>query len=149
MAPKPKSPFDDIAKLLAKEGVKLTKKEILDVKRYARGVGRTNYLDRVPNKVTKPKTAAQKKVSSRLEGIEDRRQDKGSRLYGDNDGPMGYFFSDKYLNKSQKKKINQGFSAEEKMGAGNARKIQKTLGTAVKKSPVKKAPVKKAAPKKK
>jgi hypothetical protein len=151
MAQKPKSPFDDIAKLLAKEGVKLTKKQVLDVKRYARGVGRTNYLDKNPT-VRPLKTPAQKKVSSRLEGIEDRRQDKGARLYGDSDGPMSYFFSDKTLNKSQKRKINQGFNAEEKMGSANARKVQQTLGSGLKppkKSPVKKAPVKKAAPKKK
>lgn len=149
MAAKPKSALDDIAKFLAKKGVKLSKKEVLDMKRYARGSGRAEYLDRNPSKIVKPKTAAQKKVSSRLEGIEDRRQDKGARMYGDSNGPMEYFLSDKYLTRDSKKKFNQAFMAEQKMGAGNARKVQKTLGTAVKKSPVKKAPVKKAAPKKK
>lgn len=147
MATKPKSPFDDIAKVLAKEGVKLSKKAVLDIKRYARGVGRTNYLDVKPN-TNKLKTAAQKKVAPRLEMIEMRRQDKGARLYGDSNGPMDYFFSDKTLKKTQKKKINQGFSAEQKIGASNARKVQKTLAKApVKKSPAKKAPIKRAAPK--
>lgn len=145
MAPKPKSPLDDIAKLLAKAGTKLTKKQVLDMKRYARGSGRAHYLDRNPSKVVKPKTVAQKKVSSRLEMIEDRRQDKGARMYGDYNGPMDYFMGGKDLNRSSKKSFNQAFMAEQKIGAGNARKVQKTLGTA----PTKKAPTKKAAPVKK
>ncbi len=150
MAPKPKSPLDDVAKFLAKKGIKLTKKEVLDMKRYARGDGRAQYLDRNPSKVAKPKTPAQKKVSSRLESIEDRRQDKGARMYGDNNGPMEYFLSDKNLNRSSKKAFNQGFLAEQKIGAANARKVQKTLGTKpTKKSPTKKStPVKKVAKKK-
>lgn len=141
-ARKPKSPIDDIIKLLAKEGVKVSKKTALDLKRYARGIGRSSYLDRKPAPM-KLKTPAQKKVKSRLEMIEDRRQDKGSRLYGDNNGPVGYFFGDD-LKRSQKKLVNQGFAAEERIGAANARKARQ-----VAKTPAKKAPVKKAAPKKK
>lgn len=137
------SAFDDIAKLLASQGVKLTKKQILDIKRYARGAARANYLDRKPN-VVKLKTAAQKKVAPRLERIEDRRQDKQARLWGDNNGPIDYFFSDKYLSKPQKRLVNQGFSAEGKKAVDNVRKVQKTLGTGPKKKPVKKAPAKKA-----
>ena len=145
MPNKPKSPLDDVAKLLAKSGIKLSKKQVLDMKRYARGGGRADYLDRNPSKVVKPKTAAQKKVSSRLENIEDRRQDKNARMYGDYNSPMDYFLGDKSMTRATKKQFNQAFGAEQKIGAGNARKVQKTLG----KLPVKKAPVKKAAPKKK
>ena len=145
MANKPKSPIDDIAKLLAKAGVKLNKKQKLDMKRYARGMGRTNYLDKKPN-TNKPKTPAQKRVAPRLEMIEDRRQDKVSRMYGDNDGPLSYFMSDKNLTRTQKKQFNSAFSKEAKIGADNARKVQKSLSskTAAKKAPVKKAPAPKA-----
>lgn len=153
-ARKPQSPFDDIAKLLAKQGLKLTKKEVLDIKRYARGVGRTDYLDRKPNKVFKPKTAAQKRNAFGIENIEYRRDDKRARLYGDSNGPIDYFFSSKNPNRGQKKMINQAFSAEGKIAANNARKVQKALAKPVKKAApkkaaAKKAPVKKTAAKKK
>lgn len=140
MPRQPKSPIDDIVKILARAGVKLTKKQTLDMKRYARGSGRSAYLDRKPN-TRKPSTPAQKKVSSRLEAIEDRRQDKAARMYGDSRGPISYFLSDKNLTRAQKTQFNRAFSQEERIGAANARKVQKSLA--------KKAPAKKAAPKKK
>lgn len=136
----PKSPIDDIIKLFAKEGIKISKKTASEIKRYARGIGRADYLDRKPAPM-KLKTPAQKKVKSRLEMIEDRRQDKGARLWGDNTGPTsGYFVKDK-LNRQQKKVFNQGFAAEQKIGAANARTARRVASA--KKSPVKKTAAKK------
>lgn len=130
----PKSPIDDIAKWIASQGgKKLSKSEILKMKRFARGIGYTKEFDKVgeaalAKKVAKGKTSP--RVAQHIENMAMKRQDKEARVFGDYTTPHAYFGVGEMLKsgatRQQKKVLGSKFKAswdeEVAIARANARK---------------------------
>ena len=134
---KPKSPLDDAAKWLAKQGGKQLKKaEIQSIKRYARGIGWSKSYDRSglektvdkkmgkatglntwkqstskaagPNRLKKTKQNA---LAHHKDSMNYRKQDKEARVYGDYFGPHDRFFRDMPVGRAPRKEFNRRMNA--------------------------------------
>lgn len=133
----PKSPLDDAAKWLAKQGGKQLKKaDVQHIKRYARGIGwsgnfeKRGLVDAVERRVLKNYTSAKpSKTGSRLVQnsgtprrisnkntdkladhklrMYEKKQDKYARTYGDYDGPHDKFFSGMDSGRAKRKDFNR------------------------------------------
>lgn len=142
--------IDDIAKWLLKNGgKKMSKKEVLEIKRYARGVGFTRDFEKNVEKklaATVPRNKPQSKLKNHLTNMADKRQDKVARVYGDSSGPHERFFSGRELGKAEGKRkeynalTNREWNKEVTAGRKNQVKAR---------SVIKKSAPKKSVPKKK
>lgn len=130
----PKSPLDDAAKWLAKEGgKKLKKADIQHIKRYARGIGWSGSYEKsglgkiVDKKVGVPplkgtkrtnrvvaatvgKTKEKKLATAKL-NLYYKKQDKYARTYGDTTGPHQRFFSEMDSGRAPRKEFNRRMNA--------------------------------------
>jgi hypothetical protein len=127
----PKSPLDDAAKWLAKQGGKQLKKaEIQNIKKYARGIGwsksyEKSGLDKTvdkklgkatglnswkssttagPNKLKKTKENA---LALHKDRMNYAKQDKEARVYGDSFGPHDRFFREMNSGRAPRKEFNR------------------------------------------
>lgn len=131
---RPKSPLDDAAKWIVKQGgKKLKKAEVQHIKRYARGIGWSKSFEKsglekivdkklgVPplkgtkrtNKVvadTVGKTRDRKLATAKL-NMYYNKQDKFARTYGDSNGPHERFFSDMDSGRAPRKEFNRRMNA--------------------------------------
>jgi hypothetical protein len=136
--------IDDIAKWLAKNGGKaMSKKEVLHIKKYARGIGfNQDFEKNVEKKLAKavPRNKAQSKLKNHLTNMADTRQDKFARVYGDSNGPHERFFSGRELGKaeSKRKEYNALTNKEWNKEVAAGRKNQVKARTVIKKSASKK-----------
>lgn len=140
----PKSPLDDAAKWLAKQGGKQLKKaDVQHIKKYARGMGwaksyEKSGLEKTVDKKLKSKatglntwkesTTGPKKLKKTKENAlalhKDRmymnKQDKYARTYGDSKGPHDRFFSEMSSGRAPRKefnrRMNSAFRSEVEIG---------------------------------
>jgi len=139
----PKSPLDDAAKWLAKQGGKQLKKaEVRHIKRYARGIGwaqsyEKSGLDKIVDKkvgipplkgtkrTRKPVAATvgktkDKKLATAKLNMYYNKQDKYARTYGDFYGPHDRFFREMDSGRAPRKefnrRMNSAWNAEVEIG---------------------------------
>jgi len=129
----PKSPLDDAAKWLAKQGgKKLKKADVQDIKRYARGVGWSKSFDKTKlegiaqkrlgnhgglntwkdstkgfDKVPPLKKTKKNALAHHKDMMSYNKQEKVSRVYGDYNGPHDRFFSHMDSGRAPRKEFNR------------------------------------------
>ena len=149
---KPKSPFDDFAKWAAKlGGSKITKAQIRDVKRYARGGGYARGQYHIDDDVTKAARSAKMrgKRGKYLNWKDNQlaeKQEKNARTYGDSRGPLDYWegrLPPRPWNSKNRKEYNRRFSAAYRAEEEIGRRQGKATSKAVKSYVTRKGPKKK------
>ena len=133
----PKSPLDDFAKWAAKKGLsKITKAQVKDVKRYARGGGYARGQYRIDDDVTKAARAAKGGKRGKYLKWKDNqlaeKQEKNARTYGDSRGPLDYWEGrlpqrpwDSKTRKEYNKRFSAAYRAEEEIGRRQGRATSK------------------------
>lgn len=135
---KPKSALDDFGKWVAEQGAKkLAKKEIQNIKRYARGIGWSGDVERKGLEAV-----LEKKVGSGVKGggkktklakhkldMQYKKQDKYARTYGDSSGPHDRFFSGMSSGRAKRsefnKRANAAWNAEVEIGRKQSARTSK------------------------
>ena len=121
---RPKSPLDDAAKWIVKQGGKQLKKtEVQHIKRYARGIGWSKSYEKSGLEKIVDKKVGKRPVANTVEKTRDRKlanaklnmyykkQDKFARTYGDTSGPHQRFFSDMDSGHAPRKEFNRRMNA--------------------------------------
>jgi len=120
----PKSPLDDAAKWLAKQGGKQLKKvDVQHIKRYARGIGWSQSYEKSGLEKIVDKKLGKRPVANTVKKTKDRKlanaklnmyykkQDKFARTYGDTSGPHQRFFSSMDSGRAPRKEFNRRMNA--------------------------------------
>jgi hypothetical protein len=147
---KPKSPLDDFAKWATKQGLKITKAQVKDVKRYARGGGYARGQYHIDDDVTKAARAAKGGKRGKYLNWKDKqlaeKQEKNSRTYGDSRGPLDYWegrLGGRPYNTKNRKEYNKRFSAAYRAEEEIGRRQGKATAKATKRYVTRKSPKKK------
>ena len=133
-AAKPKSPLDDFGKWAAEQGSKaFSKKEILHIKKFARGIGWSGPFEKsgIGDALEKAviKNPKDKYTRQQLNRFYDKA-DKYARTYGDSQGPHQRFFKDADSGRAKvsefNKRANSAFNAEVEIGRKQGKKSAAT-----------------------